>query len=618
MNLHAHNLPTDLDSPLFQNFPVPLFACEAEEQHIVGANAAAVARYGYSSDQLLAMCLSDLSSREARTTLHGAIECNPRVTYTVVRQRTSCGEEFEAELHFAPCHYGAREVLLVAVSESMLRTGGEMRRDEEGESFRVMLEECPFGIFRTNLETQELELVNPALLQASGYTLEELRSQPGRNMYSPPEDRARFLSQLLKTGTVRDFATRFVTRRGEVRSVLISGSLYSHPETGVRYAQGYVLDVSRQRELEEQVSHSHRMESVGRLAGGVAHDFNNITLSISLACESALEKQLPPELQSTLLDIMRETKRAADITRQLLAFSRRQVLQPRVVDLNESLRHAGPLLTRTLGLDVKLEMELDDAIEHVFIDPEQLLLALMHMADNAREAMPRGGWLRMATRRGSEGTTVLTMADTGIGMDAITQSHIFEPFYSTKPGMPATGLGLSTVHGIITQSKGRITCVSKPGKGTTFRIELPTAKAAEPAARETPVAVKLNGVHVLLAEDDRIVNKNLKQALEMNGYEVDATANGEEALKAFDAARHHLLITDIMMPVMNGVELTRCLRQRHPGLPVLLISGFSAENEMLHEIPGGPVSFLQKPFPIKRLIEAIREAVGDTEDREAR
>lgn len=609
MPTFEHNQWGDMESPLFQNFPVPVLACEPPEGKILAVNSAAVARYGYSSDQLRSMKLDDLTAKDSAPGENG-VEPS-RNDLSLVCHRTRSGEEFMAGLHFSACRHGEREVLLVAVTEQMRCKDMAERLRYSEELRRMLIEEYPFGIFRINLETDRLDLANAAFVEATGYSLAELRVLPGRNLYSPPEDRTRFLAQLLAAGKVKDFPTRYVTQRGETRSVLLSGNLYMHPGTRVRYALGYLLDVTRQRELEEQVSHSHRMEAVGRLAGGVAHDFNNISLSISLACEAALQRPLPAEVQSKLMDIMHETTRAADITRQLLAFSRRQVLQPRVVDLNDSLRQAVPLLRRALGLDVHLEMHLDDAIERVFIDPEQLLLALMHMADNAREAMPRGGSLHLSTARGGEGTTVLTVTDTGIGMDEVTRSHIFEPFFTTKPGMPATGLGLSTVHGIVVQSRGRITCTSRPGKGTSFRIELPSALQVEPAVADDPAPVKQNGVRLLLAEDDRVVNKNLKHALEQSGYEVDAAENGEQALELFDPQRHHLLVTDIMMPLMNGVELTRCVRQRHPELPVLLISGFSAESRVLQELPGGKTAFLQKPFPVKKLIEVLRQLVTD-------
>jgi PAS domain S-box-containing protein len=486
---------------------------------------------------------------------------------------------------------------------------------------RSLVDECPFGIFRYCLSTMHIEQANPALLQVTGYTMEELRSISVPDLYANPDDRERFLARLHESGSTRDFDTHFRNRSGAVVRVSLSGYLCPDPETGQQYVQSYVVDITRQRELEEQLSHSHRMEAVGRLAGGVAHDFNNITQSISLSCELALQSPLAPQLESKLLDIMRQTSHAAEITRQLLAFSRRQVLQPRVVHINDCIRKALALITRTLGMDISIELKLDETTDHIFMDPEQLTLVLMHLADNAREAMPRGGMFRISTSSApgnsdsaqgelSESCTVLTVADTGTGMDEVTLCHIFEPFFSTKETTLTTGLGLSTVHGIIAQSKGRIDCSSSPGDGATFRIYLPVAHAQSPG--ETKRQGSNHATGVLLAEDDPIVNKHLAHALKQAGYSVDSTCNGKEALAAFDPLRHHLLVTDIIMPKLDGVELTRKLCERFPTLPVVLISGFSEEISVLQNLPPGHLSYLQKPFPVSRLIAAIRELLAQS------
>jgi PAS domain S-box-containing protein len=485
------------------------------------------------------------------------------------------------------------------------------------EIHRSLVDECPFGIYRLNLNTSCIERANPALLRMLGYTLEEMCSRPIPNLYENPSDRDRYLATLNESGSVRDFETHFRDRNGKILRVSLSGYL-SEDTSGQQFVQGYVLDITRQRELEEQLSHSRRMEAVGRLAGGVAHDFNNITQSISLSCELALQSPLAPELESKLLDIMRQTSRAAEITRQLLAFSCRQVLQPRVVDVNDCLRRALALVTRTVGLDVSVRLKLDETADHVFIDPEQLTLVLMHMADNAREAMPRGGVLSISTDTApgnsdpshgaiSEPCTVLTISDTGTGMDEMTLRHIFEPFFSTKETTVTTGLGLSTVHGIIAQSNGRIECSSSPGDGATFRIYLPVAHSLSTATAKPPANHRAIGI--LLAEDDPIVNKHLSHALKQAGFFVRSTSNGQEALDVFDPQRHQVLVTDIVMPKLDGMSLTRKLCENFPELPVVLISGFSEEASVLQNLPQGHLCYVQKPFPVSRLVKAIRDVL---------
>jgi PAS domain S-box-containing protein len=605
------NLLLDLRNTLFLHSPVPLFVCQDAGQRILGANDAAVTRYGYTRAELRTMTLKDLRSRAPRageetTPSRGT----PRKTSGLRElHKTRSGDTFEAELHLSTCTYGSRKLLLAAVEEFAQQGEAQQKLAHSAEMLRALVEDCPYGVFRINMATNRLDHVNSALLALCGYDPAEHQTLASLKLQFAPGDRARFLSLLLDDGTVRDFETSLRTKSGDVRRVSLSGKLNSSPETGLKYAQGYVMDVTQQRESDESSSHSQRMEAVGRLAGGIAHDFNNIAQSISLACEIALQKPLPPALESKLLDIMRQTSRAADITRQLLAFSRRQVLQPRVVDLNECIHQVVPLITHTLGLNVALELKLDDSAEHVFVDPHQLTLVLTQLSENARAAMPNGGVLSISTTkcRTGEPCTILTISDTGAGMDERTRRHIFEPFFTTKKDMQATGLGLSTVHGIIAQSKGRIRCTSRPGQGTTFRIELPAAHAHAEEAQPAKDSI----VVLLLAEDDATVNKQLAQALEQSGFHVDSVANGEEALSTFDPRRHQLLVTDIMMPRLDGVELTRRLRTRHPDLPVVLISGFSEQSRVLQDLSTQGIRYLQKPFAVLRLVEAIHALLGN-------
>ncbi len=490
---------------------------------------------------------------------------------------------------------------------------------------RSLVEECPFGIVLFNIRRSRIEQANPAVLCTLGYTLEELCALPTPELYAIPGERDRFLAALEENGSVRDFAAQFRQRGGGIVHTRISGYLWTDPFSGERYLQSYLLDVTRQRELEETLNHAHRMEAVGRLAGGVAHDFNNITQSISLSCELGLQQSLTPEMDGLLRDILRQTARAAQVTHQLLAFSRRQVLQPRAVDLNDCLRHALPLLRRSVGVKVNVELRLEPSIEHVFIDPEQLTLVLMHLADNAREAMPGGGVLTLSTyaacmeetsaaNRPRRSMVRLSVSDNGRGMDDSTLHHIFEPFFSTKETPLTTGLGLSTVHGIIAQSKGRIECSSQPGKGTSFHIYLPVAQ--QRAGRRMQPSAPHQSPCVLLAEDDPIVNKLLSHGLRHAGFSVDATRNGQEALEMFDAARHHVLVSDILMPQLDGVELATLLRARKPELPIVLISGFSQEIGVFNKLPGGSISYLQKPFPVERLVGAIRNLLAQSDEQE--
>jgi PAS domain S-box-containing protein len=604
----------DLRNYLFRSNPIPMFLYDGKTLRILGANDAAAARYGYTCKDFRAMSVSDLRPLDSDFRLDLEIPSRSLCTHC-----TKAGKPFAVEVRIRAFMRLRRKLYLMSAVDTSAwsREGHKFVRSEE--IHRSLIDQCPFGVYLFNLSTSHFEQANPVLLRVLGYSFEELHSINISDLYVESNDRSRLLSGLRDAGGFRDFETRFRKKDGGSVRVSLFGYPCTDADSGHQYIQGYVLDLTRQRELEEQLSHAHRMETVGRLAGGVAHDFNNITQSISLACELAMQDELAPAVQSKFLEVMQQTTRAAEITRQLLAFSRLQVLQPRVVNIHECVRKALPMLTRAVGVNVSIELSLDETTGHVFIDPDQLTLVLMQLADNARNAMPQGGALRISTSNAPgdpvlfEPCAVLTVSDTGVGMDEQTLQHIFEPFFSTKETTLANGLGLSTVHGIIAQSKGRIECTSCPGKGAAFHIYLPIA-----AARSSAVA-ELKSNHavcrVLLAEDDPIVNKHLTHAIQKAGFPVDAVNNGEEALAAFGRTQYRMLITDIVMPKLGGIDLTKRLRDQFPELPVVLISGYSAEMSVLEHLPQDNTCYLQKPFAVSKLISTMHTLLSQSQGK---
>jgi PAS domain S-box-containing protein len=483
---------------LFRSNPVPMFLYDSGSLRILAANEAAVAKYGYTRKEFRSMTVADLHPYgDAPATDGGLLAGQDAPSYLLWTHVTKSGRLFPVEIGLASYIRGSRSLCLLSAVDASAWSDAKLRLVRSEEIHRSLVEECPFGIYRFNLTTSRYEQANPSLLQLLGYSREELCSAPAPDLYVDTADLRHYLSELRASGKVRDFETRFRKKDGGILRVSISGYLCTDLATGERSIQCYVQDVTRQRELEEHLLQSHRLEVVGRLAGGVAHDFNNITQSISLSCELALlQLRLAPALESKLNDIMEQTKRAAEITRQLLAFSRRQILQPRAVNINDCVRNALYMLTCALGLDVAIELNLDETLEPIFIDPDQLAIVLMQLADNAHAAMADGGQFRISTaicpeilradKSGfSDRCALLTVSDTGIGMDEKTLGRIFEPFFSTKNTTLTSGLGLSTAHGIISQSNGRIECESSPGHGTTFRIYLPLA-ASHPRSGVPP------------------------------------------------------------------------------------------------------------------------------------
>jgi PAS domain S-box-containing protein len=386
------------------------------------------------------------------------------------------------------------------------------------------------------------------------------------------------------------------------------------------------IDVTARRQLESELLQSQRMDAIGRLAGGVAHDFNNLLTAI-LGFSRELLDELPSDdrRRDDLVDILTAAERAADLTRQLLAFSRRQVLRPRVVDLNDLVRALERLLRRVLGEDIHLETALDATLLRVKADPGQLEQVIVNLAVNAREAMQRGGRLLIETRnlRASsvpqairaqgrvDAVVVLRVTDSGVGMTTEMADRIFEPFFTTKE--QGTGLGLSMAYGIVKQTGGHIDVQSEVDRGAVFTVYLPATQ--EPVEVAPPVPARGPGqaaeATILLAEDEEAVRRLIKRLLVADGYRVLEAGNGEEALTIADAwsGRIDLLLTDLVMPKMNGRQLAEVLAARRPGIRLAFMSGYTADayGRETSPLPGAP--FLQKPFDGTGLRRTVRSAL---------
>ena len=378
------------------------------------------------------------------------------------------------------------------------------------------------------------------------------------------------------------------------------------------------------RQLEDQLAQSRKMEAVGRLAGGVAHDFNNLLTAILGYSNLVLDELEPGHPARADVEQMRRAgESAASLTRQLLAFSRKQILQPQVLDLNQVVRHAEGLLHRLIGEHIVLITALEPGLERVSADPGQLEQVILNLALNARDAMRDGGTLSIETAnvrldpppQRHEGAAtgpqvMLKVSDTGVGMDEETRTRIFEPFFTTKPRGEGTGLGLSTVYGIVTQSGGTIRVASEPGHGTTFTVFFPSAADTQRPPPNLPPAGLLDGTEtILLAEDQPEVRSIACAVLRRHGYTVLEAANGEEALAIVRrrTERIDLLLSDVVMPAMSGPELARLVQAEQPKIRVLYASGYTDDAIVSHGVLDPGVAFLQKPFTPSALLRKIRE-----------
>jgi signal transduction histidine kinase/CheY-like chemotaxis protein len=396
-----------------------------------------------------------------------------------------------------------------------------------------------------------------------------------------------------------------------------SGEIIGAVSVSEDVTRAKVVEAARIRQEEE--NRREKMEAIGRLAGGIAHDFNNLLTGILSYSDLIMQELRPADPMRADVEQIRDAgQRAASLTRQLLAFSRRQVLQPRVLSLNTTVRELEAMLGRLAGPNISLETVLAADLGNALADAASLEQVLVNLVINAREAMPEGGQIRITTANSPpselspQGYVSLWVSDTGIGMDPATQSHIFEPFFTTKRGTSGTGLGLSTVYGIVEQSGGKITVESAPGQGSSFGIHFPRHVGADEPGPSPDEPVAQGGKETLLLVDDEpAVRDSVRRLLERHGYTVIEARDAADALRLYD--RHgpgiDLVLTDVTMPGMGGYELVEQLRARRPDLRVLFMSGYAERAMVNNGATGSGTGFVEKPFNVKTLMQRVREVL---------
>ncbi len=512
-----------------------------------------------------------------------------------------------------------------------LHKSQEALREQE-EKYRNLFNNAEVGIFRSRLDGSEVLEVNRQFLDIVGMTAEETLGKPSVNLWADPKERQEMVKRLVADGSVSAFEYKMLNKKqGETRNCLTSLRLYR--EEGI--LEGSILDITERKRAEEekikleaQLQQAQKMESVGRLAGGVAHDFNNMLGAILGHAELAIEQVDPAQpLHAHLEEIQKAARRSADLTRQLLAFARKQTISPKVLDLNETIEGILKMLRRLIGEDIHLAWLPGASVWPVKVDPSQLDQILANLCVNARDAIADVGRVTIETGNRTldeaycadypglvPGEYVqLTLSDDGCGMDRKTLAHIFEPFFTTKGVGEGTGLGLATVYGVVKQNKGFINVYSEPGQGTTFTIYLPRqAGKTEPLRTKGAAGPVLRGHEtILLVEDEPSILKLTTVMLERQGYTVRAAGTPGEALRLAreHAGEIHLLMTDVVMPEMNGRDLAKNLLSLYPNLKRLFMSGYTANVIAHHGVMEPGVYFLQKPFSIIELADKVREAL---------
>jgi two-component system, cell cycle sensor histidine kinase and response regulator CckA len=475
-------------------------------------------------------------------------------------------------------------------------------------------------------------LVNDAYCRFVSFKRDELLGKSPHEFF-PKNEADAFLSkdeEVLATGGEIQSEEKVTDAKGVSHIIVTKKTLYKN-DKGEKFVVGISSDITEQKNLEEQLFHAVKMEAIGRLAGGIAHDFNNLMTSVIGYSDLSLQRIGKDDpLRKGIEQIKKAGQSAASLTNQLLIFSRKQVVQPKVLDINRVIADIEKMLRRVIGEDIMVVSELSPDLRRVLGDPGQIEQVIMNLAVNARDAMPQGGRLTIETKNGyldeayaqqhldvQPGHYVmLAVSDTGIGMTEETRSRIFEPFYTTKEKGKGTGLGLATVYGIVKQSGGHIWVYSEPGRGTTFKVYLPRVDEDSGCPSLEPVhceVVRGKSETILLVEDDDCVRDLASTCLRISGYTILVARRGDEALRIFKENEQaiQMLVTDVVMPGVSGRDLARIMQSLSPGLKVLYTSGYTDDAIVHHGVLDAGVNFLQKPFTLDALARKVRQVLDE-------
>jgi two-component system cell cycle sensor histidine kinase/response regulator CckA len=601
---------------------------------IVSWNVGAESIYGYSAGEVLGqpreIILPDGQPDELNAILE-QLKLGKRIQlYEAVHIRKD-GQRIDVSMMISPVKDASEKVVGAA---AITRDISDRKKAEE--RFYKAFNASPEPITIANLADGRFVDVNESFLHVTGFRREEVigRTSLELNFWDRTEDYKHLVGALEERGSVRDMEITFLAKSGERRTGLNSAEVIDI--AGQKCILAIFKDITERKTLEAKLRQAQKMESIGRLSGGIAHDFNNL-LGVIIGYGSVLEERMEvdSDLRKGVQEIKKAGQRAAALTRQLLAFSRQQVLEPKVLSLNTVVADIGKMLLRLIGEDIELTTLLQPELGRVKADQGQIEQVIMNLAVNARDAMPRGGKLMIETRNvevdenlaEQHAPTVpgryvsLAVTDTGFGMDKETQSHIFEPFFTTKEKDKGTGLGLSVVYGVVKQSGGYIWVNSEVGKGTTFKIYLPRVEAAVDRDNRQPCVKSLKGSEtILLVEDEESLRALTRSLLVQSGYTVLETNNGARAL---EIARDyqgsiHLLLTDVVLPGIGGSVLAEKMATQYPAMKVLFMSGYTDNTVAAQGVVEEGTFLLQKPFEPEALRNKVREVFDSAARKDQR
>jgi two-component system, cell cycle sensor histidine kinase and response regulator CckA len=611
---------------IFEQCPDSMGILDPETMRFVDFNTVAHTRLGYTRDEFAALRVFDIVEgyTPEKIAERGRILDEKGTATFELRDRMKTGEMRDILVSVRKMVFNGRPMTQSVVKDITRWKRMEVALRESEKKYRTLFEASKDTILVSDNTGRILD-VNLSGLELFGYTRQELLGLDPVLLYTNPDDRQRLWQKLLAEGFVNDYEVEMNRKNGDKIIVHLSVSIIRDDEGNIYRFRGIAHDVTARRRLEQQLIQAQKMESLGLFAGGVAHDFNNLLTAIS-GYGQIIRDAVPAAnelIRDSIDQVLNASDRAAELTRGLLAFSRKQVINPKPVLIDTIIGNAGKLIQRLIGEDIEFSISSSGQKLLVMADVGQLNQVLMNLAANARDAMPNGGCLCILTREvavqnGSEGQYDLplpgryvhiSVTDTGSGMDEKHLARIFEPFFTTKEAGKGTGLGLAMIYGAVKQHNGSVLVNSAPGKGTVFNIYLPIIEGSAVKEEKRVFRPYPGGTETLLiAEDEEIVKVLLQRTLERAGYKVITAGDGEEAVALF---KHHddisLVLSDVIMPKMNGKQILNEVRRIKPEMKVMFISGYTADIIHGKGIIEKDVDFIAKPFLKTELLRKIRE-----------
>lgn len=621
---------------LVENAPEAIILFDCDQQKLVDCNENALRLYGFDRETLMKKKPSDLSpstqpdSRDSELASNDWVEKalgGPISAFEWVIQNSKC-ENIPCEVHLVRLPSLNRRLIRGSITDISERKRAEAALRASEARYRGMVNNATYGIYWVSLAGDLLD-VNPALVQMLGYdsTDDLLAIHSSDSLFCDESVRTNLRTEFARSGRAA-LSVNWKRKDGKIITVRLSGRSVQNSEQAAVCVEVIVEDITERIALEKQLVQAQKFEGIGQLAGGIAHDFNNMIGAIIGWADIGMEETEPSSrLRRHFEKVRQQADRAAALTKQLLAFARRQILEPRDIDLNKSIAETLSLLEKVIGSNIEIKAKLAPELALVRADPTQVEQVLMNLCINARDALPNGGSLIIETTNSLLDEAycavqplarpghyaVLSVTDSGTGMDAATLDRIFEPFFTTKELGKGTGLGLATVYGIIRQHGGFIQVYSEVAIGTTFRAYLPTsaAAAASPALAEDTRPVRGGSETLLVAEDHEGLRQLAFETLTHLGYHVLLASDGEQAISEFILNRNHvdLALLDVVMPKLSGPEVYARICAEKAGVPVIFATGYSADISVLQKAQQLGLPIIQKPYSTRNLARKIREAL---------